>query len=56
MQIPATYKCSTAELVGTMACNYPNVEKEAEKHELEFTNTSGSKLKALRRGSQAHRR
>jgi hypothetical protein len=44
---PTGEKCSTIELTGIMACNYPNVEAAAVVHELEFTNTSGSKLKAL---------
>lgn len=41
-------ECSFASIPieGTMACNYPKVETEAVIHELEFTATSGSKLKA----------
>jgi len=34
----------TFHVTGTMTCTYPNVETEAERHELLFTNTSGSKL------------
>jgi hypothetical protein len=32
---------------GTMACNYPGVETEAVDHKLEFSASSGSKLKAF---------
>lgn len=34
-------------LVGSMACEYPNVETEAFAHVLDFTLTSGTKLEAL---------
>jgi hypothetical protein len=35
----------TFHITGTMACTYPNVETEAERHDLLFSATSGSKLK-----------
>lgn len=35
----------TFQVDGTMACKYPNVETEAEKHELLFSTESGSALK-----------
>jgi hypothetical protein len=42
---------ATIPITGTMACNYPGVETEAVSHKLEFTASSGSKLKAF--GSEA---
>jgi hypothetical protein len=40
--------CSFSKIVltGSMACNYPKVETEARVHELEFTTSSGTNLKA----------
>jgi hypothetical protein len=35
------------EIKGSMACNYPAVEEEQHVHVLEFTASSGSKLKHL---------
>ncbi len=38
--VQGTYKIN-----GTMVCNYPGVETESLEHPLEFTATSGSKVK-----------
>jgi hypothetical protein len=42
--------CSSTSipLTGTMACNYPKVETEATRHDLEFTTGSGTKLQFLK--------